>query len=211
MLRDESLLVQQLNQLKPKRVRLLLWQDDVVDPSKLVESTLWANGRQLGEYNFGQTRLPLFAMRADPIAPLELTPLQTQFAGGLVLTGYWTSQRIVPGDLFYVVLRWRPVLAQQTDDKVFVHVQDDAGNPVFQSDKLPLNTRMPMTQWAAQIDVRDPYSMVVPANLPPGRYHVRVGIYNLQTGARRAIDLGQNKTGDQLDLTTIDIPTANAK
>ncbi len=189
LLASDQIVLDKLNLRAPKRVRLLLWQDDIVDPQRLLETTLRANGRQIGEYNFGQIRLPLYQIERTPLEPIALAPVKANalFADGdssLRLLRSWTSQQAKTNGLFYVVLEWQPQRRITRDFKVFVHVTDASGAVVFQQDKLALNALLPTSTWPPGITQRDPYAMLVPAELAAGRYTVRVGLYDPVTNKR---------------------------
>ena len=203
VLSSDSALLDTLNALAPQRVRLFLWQDAVVDPQRLVESTLWANGYEMGEIDFGQIRLPLYRVQALPLRAPAFQPADAIFGGQLALTGYWLRGQGQPGNWFYTLLVWKPLQKLAVNYKVFVHVLDAAGHIVFQRDKLPLSDLVPMSSWVPGEPVRDSYAMVIPANLPAGEYRVAVGVYgpsgaeprlpvvsSSQTVADRSIILG---------------------
>jgi hypothetical protein len=181
ILKDEQGVITDLNAMQPKRVRLMLWQDDVVDPQKFVESSLWPHAFELGEFNFAQIRLPLYAVEQLPIAAPAFSDQDAVFGDGLRLNSHWLRRA---GDWFYAVLNWQPLSPINRDYKVFVHVRDADGNVVFQNDKLPLNALLPMTRWQAGVPLRDAHAMVIPADVPAGTYQVVAGVYDPGTGQR---------------------------
>ncbi|MCX7938585.1 MAG: glycosyltransferase family 39 protein [Thermoflexales bacterium] len=184
VLHDESTVLTQLNRWQPQRVRLMLWQDDVVDPQRLIESTLWANGFELGEYNFAQIRLPLYRIERRPLVSIPFAQRKARFGECLALERAWMRPRAVVGDWFYVVLEWSLSCTPQLDYKVFVHARDAAGMVHFQSDRLPLNALLPMQRWELRQAYRDAHAMVVPIETPPGRYAVFIGAYDPHSGQR---------------------------
>jgi mannosyltransferase len=203
LLRDDALVLQKLNAGKPRRVRLLLWQDDVVDPQRFIETTLWANGRQVGEYNFGQIRLPLYQLDRSPIEALPLREFGAHFEGQgdrITLNRAWLTSRATAGDWFYAVLEWAPPQAVARDYKVFLHVLDQSGQIAFQQDKLTLNALLPTSTWPAGVSQRDPYAIVVPAGLSPGRYTVRIGLYDPQRDVRLTTSGADGITLGEVDI-----------
>lgn len=187
LLRNDATVLDKLNSSQPRRVRLLLWQDDVVDPQRFIETTLWANGRQIGEYNFGQIRLPLYQLDRSPLQALPLQDNGASFEGQgdrITLTRAWLNASATAGDWFYAVLEWVPPQPVMRDYKVFLHVLDASGQIVFQQDKLTLSALLPTSTWPAGLTQRDPYAIVVPASLAPGRYTVRIGLYDLEHNTR---------------------------
>ncbi len=196
-------LVTQLRATSPNRVRLMLWQDNVVDAQKLSESLLWANGYQIGETNFGQIRLPLYQVKQSPVQPLAFTSTnpnsQTNalFGDTLALKAFWMRRSAWASDWFYLVLDWQPLQPLPKDYKVFVHVLDQAGQIKFQKDKLAIDDLRPMSRWKVGEALRDPYAIVIPADLPVGEYRVVVGVYDPDTGQRLL-----TSAGDSMSLGT---------
>ena len=122
------------------------------------------------------------------------------------MTAAWSRREAIAGDLFHLALVWRTAARLLSDDKVFVHVVDAAGKVVFQRDKLPLNALKPMTRWEMGETLRDPYTALVPAELPPGSYRVLVGVYDPITGARRPATLGGARVADDaVPIATVQI------
>jgi hypothetical protein len=67
---------------------------------------------------------------------------------------------------------------------VFVHLIDETGNIVAQSDAAPANWTRPTTGWLPGEYVVDAHTLNLPAALPPGPLTLRVGLYDPATGAR---------------------------
>jgi hypothetical protein len=201
VLENDQDVIAKLSRSQPRRVRLMLWQDDVVDPQKFVESSLWPNGFELGEFNFAQIRLPLYQIDGLPIAPPQFTGTDATFGGKLALRSSWRRERGIAGDWFYTVLNWEPLTTLDKDYKVFVHVLDRDGKLAFQNDKLPLNALLPMTRWAPNQPLRDAHAMVIPADLPAGVYQVVVGVYDPATGQRLLTQDG----ADHAKLGTVEV------
>ena len=187
-------LVMQLRTQSPNRVRLMLWQDNVVDAQKLSESLFWANGYQIGEINFGQIRMPLYQIQQSPLQPLAFTPANKRFGDTLELKSFWMRRQAWASDWFYLVLEWQPIKLLSKDYKVFVHVLDATGQIKFQKDKLAIDELRPMSSWAVGDALRDPYAIVIPTDLPIGDYRVMVGVYDPVTGQRLTTAEGDSVT-----------------
>jgi uncharacterized membrane protein len=197
---DLTKLLTHLQTQSPSRARLMLWQDNVVDAQKQGESLFWANGYQIGEYNFGQIRLPLYQVTQTPMQPLAFTPVEAVFGDTLALKSFWMRREARANDWFYLVLTWQPLQPLPKDYKVFVHVMDSADQIAFQKDKLAIDELQPMSRWNVGEVLRDPYAIVVPAELPAGEYRVVVGVYDPETGQRL-----QTKMGDTVMLGTFNV------
>ncbi|MCS6847201.1 MAG: hypothetical protein RMN52_05735 [Anaerolineae bacterium] len=211
VLASDAAVLEALNSRQPQRVRLMLWQDDVVDPQRFVESTLWPNGYEIGEFNFAQIRLPLYRIERRPVARPDFRDAGIVFGEPegerIALERYWQRARARAGDWFYVILEWQARQPMRTDYKVFVHVVGEDGRPVFQSDRLPLNTLLPMTRWRPGEAMRDAHAMVAPASLPPGVYRVVAGVYDPTTGQRLPAYHGNRALGDTALLGEVEVTT----
>jgi hypothetical protein len=205
VLTDDSGVLAKLNAAQPQRVRLMLWQDDVVDPQRFVESSLWPNAHEIGEFNFAQIRLPLYDVVRRPFVPPAFTPVGILFGDDLVLKQAWQPGIGTAGDWFYTVLEWEPRRPIERDYKVFVHVLGPDGQPVFQSDRQPLNALLPMTRWPIDRPARDARAMVIPAELPDGRYRVVAGVYDPDSGARLPARDANGPIGDVVPLGEVEV------
>ncbi|MCL6510763.1 MAG: glycosyltransferase family 39 protein [Anaerolineae bacterium] len=207
VLQSDEAVIGALNNRQPERVRLMLWQDDVVDPQRFIESTLWPNGYEIGEFNFARIRLPLYRVERRPIARASFQEANITFGepgrDRLVLRRYWQPKRATAGDWFYAILEWEAQQPMSMDYKVFVHVVGVDGRPAFQNDKLPLNALLPMTRWQPGEVLRDAHAMVAPADLPAGVYRVVTGVYDPATGRRLPAYSGDRELGTAVSLGTV--------
>ena len=109
-----------------------------------------------------------------------------------------------------VMLHWqadRAGVAGSADDVVLVHIVDQSnGEVVTNGDQQPVYGSYPFDKWQAGEVVLDPHWVSLPADLKPGVYQVRVGIYDKPTGARYTITDPQNDAaGDSLMLQTFTV------
>ncbi len=86
-----------------------------------------------------------------------------------------------------VVLYWKTQRWLDRDYTVFVHLIDGEGNIVAQSDHQPADGLAPTSIWAPGMTVHDTHILTLPADLPPGRYRLLVGMYDAQTNQRLPI------------------------
>jgi hypothetical protein len=115
-------------------------------------------------------------------------PVAVRLDKGLSLIGLGLSQDAVyPGDLLVVTLTWRARTEVGQDYKVFVHVMDPEGRLVAQHDGKPDHWRQPTPQWEPGMPIQDAHPMVIPPDVPPGTYHVRVGMYQEGTMERLSV------------------------
>jgi hypothetical protein len=85
-----------------------------------------------------------------------------------------------------VTLYWSVREPPSVDYQVFVHLLGEGPEPVAQGDAPPLNGDYPTGMWAPGEVIADPHPLVLPEDLPPGRYRLLVGMYDLRTMARLA-------------------------
>ncbi len=70
---------------------------------------------------------------------------------------------------------------------VFVHLVDETGQLLAQSDGEPANWTRPTTGWAAGEYITDAHQLALPAN-PPPRLSLRVGLYDPAADQRLAAE-----------------------
>ena len=70
------------------------------------------------------------------------------------------------------------------DYSVFVHVVGPEGGTWTQSDAWPAQGSAPTSSWVAGQVIEDVHAMALPAEAPPGRYTIYVGLYDAESGGR---------------------------
>ncbi|MBI3761009.1 MAG: hypothetical protein HY260_03990, partial [Chloroflexi bacterium] len=91
------------------------------------------------------------------------------------------------GGTLTLTLVWRAVATPDASYSAFVHLSDASGRVWAQSDAIPVNWTRPTTGWLAGEYIVDPRSIVLPADLPPGSYTLKVGMADARTGARAVV------------------------
>ena len=89
-----------------------------------------------------------------------------------------------PGQMLRFTLYWACDAPPGQPLSVFVHLVGEERQPLAQGDGPPLSGDYPTDLWAAGEVIADGRAVPLPADLPPGRYTLLVGLYNLQTGER---------------------------
>ncbi|HEY75191.1 MAG TPA: hypothetical protein G4O00_03295 [Thermoflexia bacterium] len=179
----------------PYRVRV---RSDAAAPTRLrIEAGLYDATRRetLGVVRLGEAKL------APPRqAPSPSYSLEVEFEEGIVLEGYDLSPSIAaPGDVVTLTLYWRAEGTPSRDYQVFVHLVGEDPQPAAQADGPPLNGDYPTGMWEAGETIVDPHPIPLPADLPPGEYRLRVGLYDLETMMRLA---RRDGGGDAVDIST---------
>ncbi|CUS02562.2 membrane protein of unknown function [Candidatus Promineifilum breve] len=127
--------------------------------------------------------------------------------GALDLLGLATADLSArPGESPEVTLYWQKRAPHGEVYSVFVHVLDEAGAIVQQADHWPGGLPTDILD-AGQI-VTDRFPIPLPADLPPGDYRLRVGLYSADSGLRLPV-LGADdtsaigETGDSVMLPAV--------
>ncbi len=112
-------------------------------------------------------------------------PRRVNLGHRVLLTGYSLDRETVaPGETIHFILFWQAVRPMEHDYTVFIHLRDAAGRTVAQQDYQPFDGAFPTSVWRAGQTMREERALVVPADAPPGRYELRVGMYRLETMER---------------------------
>jgi hypothetical protein len=132
--------------------------------------------------------------------PAPLAHLQSvDFGDALALVGWSAQSETLNTDTLKLTIVWQAKRALTRRYTAFVHLEKSDGDRVTQDDREPLGGIYPTTRWAVNEMVRDVYTLNLPRDLAPGKYVVRVGWYDAETGDRLAVLGGAD---DALVLTT---------
>jgi len=135
----------------------------------------------------GQTGAPLFAgstLLPHPVAA-PTSPLATVGDIGSLVS--YTRTQALPGQAMTVTLVWHTQQPASSDDKVFVHLVDQAGKSRTQHDGPPDDGNMNTTHWVKGVSFDDVHVLNIPANLPTGSYRLELGFYDPVSGERLPI------------------------
>ena len=187
------------------RLFVLFWGEQQADPDQVVESWLNNHAFKAGDVWYGQVRLATYATAAP--AGEMTSPSGARFGEQIVLEGYsFQPATLAAGDILQITLFWRADSALQERYKVFVHIYADENQPpVAQQDGEPGGGLAPTNTWLPGQRYADNHGVLLPADLPPGRYTLMVGLYNLFDDRRLPVILGEQSAGDRLPLTSITI------
>lgn len=188
------------------RLYVLFWGEAQADPDHVVENWLNTHAFKAGDQWYGQVRLATYAAAAPAAAPQ--VALAARFGDHVMLTGYALQPAAPrPGDIVQLTLFWQADAPLDLRYKVFVHVYaDEYAPPVAQQDGEPGGGLALTPDWPPGQVVADNHGVLLPADLPPGRYAVYVGLTELFSGARLPISLAGAPVGDRLRLTDFVIP-----
>jgi hypothetical protein len=103
--------------------------------------------------------------------------LDATFSGIIALYGYTFS---ISDDWLDLELVWRALQNPPADYTVFIHIVDESGRILLQSDVMPVQNIYPTSLWSEGEYVVDPYRF----QLPDGAAALRIGLYVQETGER---------------------------
>jgi mannosyltransferase len=202
---NRQLVVETLNEIVAhhQRVWLILWQERLADPARLVLNELVANTLRLGVgAKFHGPALLLFSLEDKPhfsVEPPVQHPVTVDFADNMQLVGYELTERqwlrdrrqreltavqaeteelvFEPGETIYLALYWRTRGAVEGNYTAFTHLLAQDGTLYGGWDRQLGGEFYPSSQWPAGDTLREEYPLVVSPEAPPGRYQIEVGLY----------------------------------
>ena len=125
-----------------------------------------------------------FHVRLHPPEPPEY-PIHAQFGDRIALIGGDFEEGILrPGQTLTYTLHWQAIDSIDQDYTVFNHVLDAEGNIRTQQDGMPQQGQYATTLWDRGEIVLDTHTILLPSDLEPGEYTLRIGLYELETGQR---------------------------
>ena len=133
---------------------------------------------------------------AGATIPSSAQSVGASFAGKASLLAY-EANPAPSDDLLPLTLYWRTEAPLAADYVVFVHLLDAAGNVVAQGDAPPRAGRYPTHWWEPGEVISDQHVIPLPADLPPGNYRIRLGLYRPDTGERLPL---AGAEGDAVEL-----------
>ncbi|MCX6021122.1 MAG: glycosyltransferase family 39 protein [Chloroflexi bacterium] len=205
----EEQVVTELNRLAPghRRLWLVLWQDDSLDPGRQLSTVVRRGGALIGERWLGELRIFGYSLPETAEPPFRVEgipqPMKSGFGGEVDLLGYRLEEdKVRAGDHLRVGLFWQARQRLTEDYVAFVHVMTLDPRVVAQQDRPAGGNYQPTSRWEPGATVSDEFFFPVPADTPPGEYYVEAGLY-------RAGDMRRLKAeGDGLspDGTSILLP-----
>jgi Dolichyl-phosphate-mannose-protein mannosyltransferase len=146
-----------------------------------VELTLAEQTYASGSQWFGNSRLALYGVAADKLQRM----IQVEFSDvATLVSGAELPPELHAGDLLPLALTWRAKQIVTQRYKVFVHIADDRGKPLAQTDVEPMAGLSPTNTWRAGEKINDQIGVWLSPDMPKGRYQVLVGMYDPLSGAR---------------------------
>jgi hypothetical protein len=131
---------------------------------------------------------PVESDRFTRYHPGSLTPTGLPFRNarifsdtGALLGNYFMPTSVLAGGELRLTTRWVAGEPIAYPRRIFVHLIDRAtGRLVAQHDGLDAPTKF----WSRTDEIAQVHRLAIPADTPPGRYELRLGLYDPITGAR---------------------------
>ncbi len=183
------------------RLWLVLWQNEISDPTDVVLGTLTEQARRLtvGQ-NFHNLSVLLFDVTHVTFATSPQRPVDIAFTAPIKLIGYNVNSGSITID---TPLRFGLYLETtgpiDRDYWIFTHLVDAAGTLVAQSDHIAGADSYPMSLWRPGSLFLNRFEIRVPAGTAPGKYRLVVGLYD----AVGRLKLADGR--DQINLFTITV------
>ncbi|MGQ9926935.1 MAG: phospholipid carrier-dependent glycosyltransferase [Chloroflexaceae bacterium] len=149
----------------------------------------------------------------DALAGLGL-PVEARFAAdwerGVALRGWRLDTPAHPGQPLVVTLTWNSLEPVPRNWMVFVHLVDAAGTIVARSDSMPRGGTLPFPLWTPGDWVRDTHTLPLPAELLPGDYRLRVGLFSPEhNGQRQSVWFADGRErGDYAEVGIVEVGSA---
>ncbi len=106
------------------------------------------------------------------------------------LNGYGYTAETHPGEELLVALEWESLRPVDQNFHVFVHLLNAQGERIAQRDGQPLLWLRPTSTWQPGERIEDRYGMMLPDDLPVGRYRIVIGLYEPSSGERQPVSVG---------------------
>ncbi len=133
-------------------------------------------------------------------------PRELSLGDEVLFLGYdMSAESVEPGDNLRLTLYWEPQDRLEEDYSAFVHLDDLRPNYVSWSLSEKANPAdLPTSTWSPGFYVSDPHELPISAEIPPGLYVLRAGLYRSQSGQRLVVlDQDGDVASDSVELTKV--------
>lgn len=168
-------------------------------PSKTATPSLQLKAVPTGSPQNIETPTPTKAI--PTITPTREKTVGANLGGIIQLVSYELSrQSYRPGDTLGLTLIWKAEQPLNVSYTVFVHLTSlDDAKPISQHDGPPVGGNYSTDYWQPGERVADSHKLDLPANIAPGQYRLRVGLYS-GDGRLSVVNPGQATTADDAIL-----------
>ncbi len=177
---------------------VLYWGDGESDPHHYFEQGLAQRAYKVGDVWIGSVRLARYG--TGPLPQVPNVRMAALLGERILLEGINLPRRdFAPGEIVPLTLFWRAAESPDERLKVFVHLLDGSGALVAQNDAEPVGNFRPTDSWQPGEQLVDRYGVLLPRDLPPGDYTLRVGMYRF-SGERLPVTQVGQPAGDAVNL-----------
>ncbi len=136
--------------------------------------------------SLGEIEVEGLARSFEPPANFPLLNDPVELGDIVTMIGVDAPGIITAGEPLEVQIGWQALAAFEADYTVFLHLINESGEIVAQVDRPPMlaGEPYPTTLWAPDEVVIDAFQLTLPADLPPGSYRLRLGLYRPSDGVR---------------------------
>jgi hypothetical protein len=121
---------------------------------------------------------PLIRVLGPAMARPPLHPREVALGGVMRLVGYdQSSPSVRPGETLTITLYWQPQSEIDFDYSSYIHLVDDSGRGITQSDHQLGGEYYPTSLWRPGEVLRDSHLLSIPQDVAPGVYRLVTGMY----------------------------------
>ena len=166
------------------RVWMLRLYDTVVDPDGVIRDYLATRGRIIDDEGFAgesYARVQGYITMRAPLTALPATATRREILLGnrIALLGFEPAATTVrAGAPLDVNLYWQAQQPTNIDQQLYIGLFAADGTVVASSDETPIGNALGTSRWTPGEILREPVRLLVPANVAPGNYVLRVALYN---------------------------------
>jgi hypothetical protein len=158
---------------------------------------------------YGHVTVDPWPLETD-LPPLD-HPLDARFGDAIRLAGVDLeppgAAAMITGGELAVTLYWQALQTPGENYVVFLHLRDESGEAVAQSDQIPVEWLRPTQSWRPDEVLADRHMLSGLDQLPPGDYQLYAGLYLPEIFTRPPVTLdGAPQPDNQVLLATISVP-----
>lgn len=187
-----------------RSVSVVFWNETAGDPDRQFETWLNQTLFPLREQWIGPLRVVTY-LSDDIDMPGETTSHGARFGEQIELRAASVTQPDDDPRVVLIRLVWQATGPVEQSYVVGSHVLDAQRNVVAQHDGIPLSALAPTHTWTPGQEVIEQFAILIPAEAPPGRYEVRVTLYDPASMQRLPLT-GGDGFADLFLLAEIEIP-----
>jgi hypothetical protein len=190
-----------------RRLWLIAWQDDIVDPLALFPRWLLWNGFEEKRDAVGGLRLYRYRISCPPQSPpAPALERPVDFAPGIRLRGVQIWPPRSQDRILRITTVWERTGPIREPVKIFHHMYDRFGRLIAQEDVPLARGLYPIADWPTGVPIMLFAGIRLPSEMPPGLQQVAIGLYHPMTMARYPVRSPASGE-DTIRVATVDLPS----